>query len=237
MIIITLFNYLILLSIFGYAFIFKKIVKKNLFCSIDNYDFFYGLLVLVLLSLFINFFSPLKFFSIPIVIIGLLLFIYGKKIKIYNINFIFYFTLIPIISFISYFNGSNVDSPLYHLQALKWMSEHKISLGLINLEIRLGNNSSWHSFLALMDFGFKTWSTKYYLSNILIAVITVQVVSQKILSVSNLFLFLSVCYLVLFSYLHPFNNGIILNHLGNPEVEIASMVLFFFSIYLFLKLV
>jgi hypothetical protein len=237
MIIITLFNYLILLSIFGYAFIFKKIVKKNLFCSIYNYDFFYGLLVLVLLSLFINFFSPLKFFSIPIVIIGLLLFIYGKKIKIYNINFIFYFTLIPIISFISYFNGSNVDSPLYHLQALKWMSEHKISLGLINLEIRLGNNSSWHSFLALMDFGFKTWSTKYYLSNILIAVITVQVVSQKILSVSNLFLFLSVCYLVLFSYLHPFNNGIILNHLGNPEVEIASMVLFFFSIYLFLKLV
>ena len=237
MIIITLFNCLILLSIFGYAFIFKKIVKKNLFYSVNNYDFFYGLFFLVLLSLFINFFSPLKFFSIPIVIIGLLLFIYGKKIKIYNINFIFYFTLIPIISFISYFNGSNVDSPLYHLQALKWMSEHKISLGLINLEIRLGNNSSWHSFLALMDFGFKTWSSKYYASNILIAVITVQVISQKTLSLSSLFLFLSVCYLLLFSYLHPFNNGIILNHLGNPEVEIASMILFFFSIYLFLKLV
>ena len=237
MIIITLFNCLILLSIFGYAFIFKKIVKKNLFYSVNNYDFFYGLFFLVLLSLFINFFSPLKFFSIPIVIIGLLLFIYGKKIKIYNINFIFYFTLIPIISFISYFNGSNVDSPLYHLQALKWMSEHKISLGLINLEIRLGNNSSWHSFLALMDFGFKTWSSKYYASNILIAVITVQVISQKTLSLSSLFLFLSVCYLLLFSYLHPFNNGIILNHLGNPEVEIVSMILFFFSIYLFLKLV
>jgi heme exporter protein D len=125
---------------------------------------------------------------------------------------------------------------MYHLQVLKWISEHKISLGLINLEIRLGNNSSWHSFLALMDFGFKTWSTKYYLSNILIAVITVQVISQKTLSLSNLFLFLSVCYLMLFSYLHPFNNGIIFNHLGNPEVDIASMILFFFSIYLFLKL-
>jgi hypothetical protein len=37
--------------------------------------------------------------------------------------------------------------------------------------------------------------------------------------------------------LHPFNNGIILNHLGNPEVDIASMILFFFSIYLFLKLI
>ena len=117
------------------------------------------------------------------------------------------------------------------------MSEHKITLGLINLEMRLCNNSSWHSVLALMDISFKTWSTKYYLSNILIAVITVQVISQKKLSLSNLFLFLSVCYLVLFSYLHPFNNGIILNHLGNPEVDIASMILFFFSIYLFLKLV
>jgi hypothetical protein len=237
MIIITIFNYLILLSIFGYAFIFKKIVKKNLFYSVNNIDFFYGLFILILLSLFINFFAPLKFFSIPIVIIGLLLFIYGKKIKIYNVNFIFYFILIPIISFFSYYNGSNVDSPMYHLQVLKWISEYKISLGLINLEIRLGMNSSWHSFLALMDIGFKTWSAKYYISNILIAAITVQVILQKTLSLSGLFLFLSVSYLTLFSYLHPFNNGIILNHLGNPEVDIAAMVLFFFSIYLFLKLV
>ena len=237
MIIITIFNYLILLSIFGYAFIFKKIIKKDLFYSINNYDFFYGLFIIVLLSIFINFFAPLKFFSIPVIIIGLLLFFYGKKIEIYNVNFIFYLIIIPIVSFFSYFNGSNVDSPMYHLQVLKWMSEHKISLGLINLEMRLGNNSSWHSVLGLMDFSFKTWSTKYYISNILIAVITVQVISQKTLSLSNLFLFLSVCYLVLFSYLHPFNNGIILNHLGNPEVDIASMILFFFSIYLFLKLV
>ena len=237
MIIITIFNYLILLSIFGYAFIFKKIIKKDSFYPVNNYDFFYGLFIIVLLSIFINFFAPLKFFSIPVIIIGLLLFLYGKNIKIYNVNFIFYLIIISIVSFFSYFNGSNVDSPVYHLQVLKWMSEHKISLGLTNLEMRLGNNSSWHSLLALMDFGFKTWSTKYYLSNILIAVITVQVISQKTLSLSNLFLFLSVCYLVLFSYLHPFNNGIILNHLGNPEVDIASMILFFFSIYLFLKLV
>ena len=179
MIIITIFNYLILLSIFGYTFIFKKIIKKDSFYSVNNYDFFYGLFIIVLLSIFINFFAPLKFFSIPAVIIGLLLFFYGKKIEIYNVNFIFYLIIIPIVSFFSYFNGSNVDSPMYHLQVLKWISEHKISLGLINLEMRLGNNSSWHSVLALMDISFKTWSTKYYLSNILIAVITVQVISQK----------------------------------------------------------
>ena len=237
MITITIFNYFILLSIFGYAFFFKRIVKKNLLYSVNNCDFFYGLFILILLSLFINFFSPLKFFSIPVVLIGFLLFILGKKKKIYNVNFIFYFILIPIITFFSYFNGSNVDSPMYHLQVLKWISEHKINLGLINLEISLGHNSSWHSFLALVDIGFKSWSAKYYVSNILLTVIVVQVISQKTLSFSNLFLFLTVSYLILFSYLHPFNNGIILNHLGNPEVDIASMVLFFFSIYLFLKLV
>jgi hypothetical protein len=230
-------KFLILLSIFGYAFIFKKLLKKNLLNSLINGDFFYGLLILILLSLFINFFFPLKFFSIPIFLIGLVFFIFGKKIKIYRINFFFYFILISIISFFSYFNGNNVDSPMYHLQVLKWMSEHKITLGLINLEMRLGNNSSWHFFLALMDISFKNWSAKYYLSNILIAVITVEVISKKKLSFSSLFLFLSVCYLLLFSFLHPFNNGIILNHLGNPEVDIASMVLFFFSIYFFLKLV
>lgn len=237
MITIIIFNYLILLSIFGYAFIFKKLLKKNLLNSLINGDFFYGLLILILLSLFINFFFPLKFFSIPIFLIGLVFFIFGKKIKIYRINFFFYFILISIISFFSYFNGNNVDSPMYHLQVLKWMSEHKITLGLINLEMRLGNNSSWHFFLALMDISFKNWSAKYYLSNILIAVITVEVISKKKLFFSSLFLFLSVCYLLLFSFLHPFNNGIILNHLGNPEVDIASMVLFFFSIYFFLKLV
>ena len=90
MITIIIFNYLILLSIFGYAFIFKKLLKKNLLNSLINGDFFYGLLILILLSLFINFFFPLKFFSIPIFLIGLVFFIFGKKIKIYRINFFFY---------------------------------------------------------------------------------------------------------------------------------------------------
>ena len=45
----------------------------------------------------------------------------------------------------------NVDSPMYHLQVIKWLSFHKISFGLSNLEIRLGFNSSWHSLVALLD--------------------------------------------------------------------------------------
>ena len=37
-----------------------------------------------------------------------------------------------------------------------------------------------------------------------------------------------------FSYLHPFQNGIILNHLHNPEVDTIGMVFFIISFYLLL---
>jgi hypothetical protein len=125
---------------------------------------------------------------------------------------------------------------MYHLQIIKWLSENKINLGLINLEMRFGNNSSWHSILALMDVNLGKWSIKYYISSVFLAVIIAQSLENKLFNLSSLFLFLSVTYLLLFSYLHPFNNGIILNHLGNPETDIVAMLLFIFSFYLFLVL-
>ena len=44
--------------------------------------------------------------------------------------------------------------PLYHLQTLNWIILNKINLGITNLNIRFGVNSSWHSFLALMNISF-----------------------------------------------------------------------------------
>ena len=40
----------------------------------------------------------------------------------------------------------------------------------------------------------------------------------------------------MFSYLHPFNNGVILNHLGNPERDLVSMFIYVFSFYIFIKI-
>jgi hypothetical protein len=236
MIFILIFNFLVLLSLLGYSFFFKKIINNSKAIVVNISDFFYGLFFILFLSLLINLFFPLKIFTLFIFIFGLLLFILAIKNKIYNINFSRIFILITLISFIVFYNGNNVDSPMYHLQIIKWLSENKINLGLINLEMRFGNNSSWHSILALMDVNLGKWSIKYYISSVFLAVIIAQSLENKLFNLSSLFLFLSVTYLLLFSYLHPFNNGIILNHLGNPETDIVAMLLFIFSFYLFLVL-
>ena len=66
-------NYLILLSLFVYSLIFKNFFyKKNL--KIENIDFFYGFLFLIFLSILINFFFPLEYFTIPIIVIGVIFF-------------------------------------------------------------------------------------------------------------------------------------------------------------------
>lgn len=236
MIFILIFNFLVLLSLLGYSFFFKRIINNNKSIIVNISDFFYGLFFILFLSLLINLFFPLKIFTLFIFIVGLLLFIFAIRNKIYNINFSRIFILITLISFIGFYNGNNVDSPMYHLQIIKWLTENKINLGLINLEMRFGNNSSWHSILALMDVNLGKWSIKYYISSVFLAVIIAQSLEYKLFNLSSLFLFLSVTYLLLFSYLHPFNNGIILNHLGNPETDIVAMLLFIFSFYLFLVL-
>jgi hypothetical protein len=58
---------------------------------------------------------------------------------------------------------------------------------------------------------------------------------RKKLSLSNLSLFLASCYLIFFSFIHPFKNGIIFNHLGNPEVDTMGMTFFILATFIFLK--
>ena len=126
----------------------------------------------------------------------------------------------------------NIDSPMYHLQVIKWLTNHKISLGLTNLEIRLGFNSSWHSLVALLDLNIKDFSTKYYLNSLILSFAIYEVIRLKTkINFSDIFLFLVISYLILFSYLHPYKNGVILNHLGNPERDIVSMIFFFLIIF------
>ena len=99
----------------------------------------------------------------------------------------------------------NIDSPMYHLQVIKWIANHKISLGLTNLEIRLGFNSSWHSLIALLDLNIKEFSTKYYLSALILSSVIYEVLKLKTkINLSDIFLFLVISYLILFSYLHPY---------------------------------
>jgi len=229
-------NYLILITLFGYSLIFKKIFNKSKY-KIENIDFFYGFLFLIFLSLLINFFFPLKYFTIPTIVIGVIFFLIGYKKKFYNINFIYYFLIIFFITFISFYSADNIDSPMYHLQIVKWLNLHKISFGLANLEVRFGFNSSWHLFIGLLNLTYEKFSSKYYLSVIIFSFLLYEVIKyKKKYNFSDIFLYLIICYVFSFSYLHPYNYGVVLNHLGNPERDIVSMLLYFSTFYFFIKI-
>ena len=229
-------NYLLLLVILGYSFFFKKISFSSDVIVIKNIDILYGLSLIIFISLFFNFFSPLIYLKPIVITFGLLLFLYGAYKKIFELNFILYFVIVFFTTFIAFYNDMNVDSPMYHLQIIKWLSLHKISFGLSNLEIRLGFNSSWHSLVALLDFSIYEFSTKYYVSALILSSLIYETIRYKIkLDYSDIFLYLTISFLIFFSFLHPLNNGIILNHLGNPERDIVGMLFFFLIIFFFLK--
>ena len=235
MLVPSIFCFLTVLSLLGYSYLFKKLTNKNKEINILNYEIFYGIVVIIFFFFLINFFFPLKNFTLIIFIFGFILFIIGRKKKIFQIKISYYFYLIFIVNFISYYNGPNVDSPMYHLQTLNWMIFHKINLGITNLNIRFGGNSSWHSFLALTNISIKSLSLKYYLSSIIFAITTYSIFFKKKYFLSDIYLFLSICFLLTYTFIHPFVNGPILNHLGNPEVDIVAMFLFIYCFYYFLK--
>ena len=159
------------------------------------------------------------------------------KKKFLRINFVSIFLLILIFTFISFYSTSNIDSPMYHLQILKWLISDKAVFGLSNLEIRFGTNSSWHSIIANLNINFIDYSSKHYLTAIIIAIGLNEVFSQKKNNSRFSFTYLNISFviLILFSLIHPYKNGVILNHLGNPELDIAPMLFFILAIYLLIN--
>ena len=85
-----------------------------------------------------------------------------------------------------------------------------------------------------MSIFFLKLNLKYYLSSIIFSVLCYSIIFKKLFNFRYFFI-LSISFLLTFSLLHPFVNGPILNHLGNPEVDIVAMFLFIFCFYYFLK--
>lgn len=225
--------------ILGYAFFFKVIVlqKKE---KIFNIDFVYGLFILVLISIFINFFSPLKYFFIPFILFGIFFFtllIYKKK---NNLNFLTLFIISFLILFISHGNGITYDSQLYHLQTIQLSSNNRLIFGIANLQPHYGMNSSWHAFLSLISYKFNEINL-IYLANLCVLSFCVNEIFSKKNSdkaeISHIFLILSILYIFTYSFFHPYNNGTILNLLGSPDVDFTAMILYILSIYFFTLLI
>lgn len=240
MLIALVVNFLLLLSLIGHSFFFKNVILSNS-SKIKNLDIFFGVFFLIFLSLTLNFFFPIKFFVFPIYFIGLFFFFYCLFKKKFSENLLKYLLIIFFTTFVSFNNGNNVDSPMYHLQVLKWVEESKIVFGLVNLEIRFGMNSIYHSLLPLLNISIGTFSAKYYISAIFLTTLIYESTRLKIklnkIETSQIFLFFSTFYLIFFSLIHPFHNGIIFNHLGNPETDIFAMIIYFFLIFVIIKII
>ena len=235
MLIATISSSLLLIAVFGYAFLYKFFLLKKKE-NLENVDFFYGLIFLLFLALILNLFKPLNLFTVILYLIGVISFIFAIVKNKININLLKYFLIISIFTFIAFYNNNNIDSPMYHLQTIKWMNLYKATFGLANLEIRFGMNSSWQSIIALMDLNFNEFSSKYYFNSLIVSVLVYEAsIYSKSLDRNKIFLLASVLLLLFFSFLHPFNNGIILNHLGNPERDIFAMTCYIFIFYLLIK--
>lgn len=238
MIISFTLNLIIYFSILGYSFLLKKTFdKKNKFIQINNLDFIYGVSFLILISITINFFFPLKFFFIYIILFGLIFFLYILYRKKLNINISIFSIILFFFIFITYEHGHNIDSAVYHTQTIRWSYDKKIVFGLSNLDWLYSLNSGWHLLLSLLKFKIKGFDTIYLLSLLPLSVMFYQIYLSAFKNnlISEMSIFLVGVYLIFFSIIHPFQNGVIFNHLGNPEVDTIAMILFILSFYLFLK--
>ncbi len=226
----------LLLCILGYSSFLKQLIFSSSGSDTKNIDFIYGYFFLTSISILFNFFIPLKFISPVILILGCVLFIYYLYKKIYKLNFFTLLIICFLLIFITHEQGIAYDSGLYHLQTIELNSNYKTILGIGNLQPHYGMNSSWHSFLSLINYKFLDLNLMY-LGNISLFIFFINEIFKKDFflnkRISDIFLILSILYIISYSYFHPYGNGTILNGLSSPEADTVSMVFFILTVYLF----
>ena len=221
--------------ILGYSYFLKNIILKKKE-KILNIDFIYGLLLLIFLSILINFFLPIKYFFIPVILVGVYLFINLVTKKRHDTSLISFSIISFLIIFISHGQGITYDSQLYHLQTIQLASNNNIIFGIANLQPHYGMNSTWHIFLSLFNFKFYGINLIYLANLSVLSFYVNQIFSKKKndeINISFIFLTLSLIYIFTYSFFHPYNNGTILNLLGSPEADLTAMIFYILSIYMF----
>ena len=228
----------LLFCVLGYSGFLKKIILNQKNFEINNIDCIYGYTFLIFTSILLNFFTPLKNITSIIILLGLFLFSYFLYKKNYNLS-IFKLILVSFfLIFISHEQGISYDSQLYHLQTIQLSSNFKTIFGIGNLQPHYGMNSSWHSFLGILNNNYLSINL-IYLANISLLCFLIGEILKKEFNLnkhlSHIFLAISIIYIFSYSFFHPYGNGTILNNLGSPEVDVVSMIFFIISIYLYLS--
>ena len=233
--------FFIYLSLVGYSLFFKYSLLKNPNFTFYNLDIFYGLGLLSLVAIMTNFFFPLIYLGFFFIISGLVFFFIFKRNIFFKNNLLTFSILLFFFIFISYKSPYNVaaDTPFYHLQTIKWLSDFKISFGLANLEPRYGLNSIWHIMISLFNFKIFNVNPIYHINLIIYAVTFNEIFSREVKNVKSLsfiYLYVTLSFILIYALIHPAYNGTIFNNLGSPEVDTVSMLFFILSGYIFLKI-
>lgn len=234
------FLFVIYLSFLGYSKLYKTVILKNYDKTLSNLEVFYGVFILVCFSNIINFIFPLKYFSLASIILGLVIFFYYViKKQIYLKNFFSFLFILFFLIFISSHQNPNIDSEVYHLQIINKAYTQKIVFGFAHLDEKYGMTSVWQIFLGMFNINILGFKLVYFINLIPLAIFF----NQSFLEInqnnklSKNFLVFAGSFILLFSVIHPSNNGIILNHLGSVEVDLLGGFLFILIIYIGFKLI
>ena len=232
---------LIYLSLVGYSLFFKYLILKNNNKIFYNLDIFYGLGFVIFIAIVVNFYYPLIYLSFIIIVPGIVILLTFKKKISFKCNLFSFLILLFFFIFISYKSPYNLaaDTPFYHLQTIKWLSDFKISFGLANLEPRYGLNSIWHIMISLFNFKIFNINLIYHINLIIYAVTFNEIFSREVKNIKSLsfiYLYVTLSFILIYALIHPAYNGTIFNNLGSPEVDIVAMLFFILSGYTFLKI-
>ena len=133
-------------------------------------------------------------------------------------------------------NQANYDTMLYHHQLVNWPFLNKIPINFVIADIRLGMVSPWQLFLSLFNFKLFNYQVSIlinfipYLFLFLIAINSINIQKK---SFSDYFIIISTFFILVFSIIHPFGNGIIMMHIGSLETDSIAMIFFILSFSFF----
>jgi hypothetical protein len=223
-------------------YLIKKIeIYSNISIDINHSILLLAIYFIIFISFLWHLMLPLKYLFFFIIIASI---IYSIK----NLNFLnnlrkikinlFYVIFIVIFIFVSLSNTPIYDTMLYHHQVLNWFSDFAISKNLIEIDIRLGMVSPWHMFLSLFNHKINNYNLSFVANLIpfvILTLISIQALEKKLSSLSDFFLINCYAFIIIFSLIHPFGNGILLMELGSIGTDLAASIFFILSVYFFMK--
>tara|TARA_B100000315_G_scaffold215854_1_gene215382 strand:- start:135 stop:1943 length:1809 start_codon:yes stop_codon:yes gene_type:complete len=224
-----IFVFFIFSNVIGYgyslSFLFK--IKEESFTNL----FIYGSLMMILVSLILNFFLPLNF------ILTNSLFVFFTFLGFYkitkNINnshnlylFIFLVIFTSLIVFRSY---PYADYEIYHLPYIEILKKYKIVFGLSNFNVQFGHTSIFQNIAALQYNSLMKMDSHIYFTTLLVNIILGEVLLNYRNNSQLIIKFISYIFIVNF-FIHANRYGA----LGN---DFPAHALSFFSYILFFKIV